>query len=133
CSTARNLFTVPDAHVVADVEPGNGQVGVQWSRGTNATGGDPGGVIRYDIIVKQTSPSGSTTTDFYAGDTPTSCASPPCTSGGPGDFSKIVTLPSGANGPPAKTFSVQVEARNNAGDSDASNAMSTSPCSTCDV
>src|SRR5207249_1735457 len=99
------LFTVPDAPVVTDVEPGNGQIGVQWKRGTNFTGGDSGGVIQYDIIVSQTSNPGSGTQTLftYSGDTPTNTTD--------GTFSKIVPTPSNSsmNG---KTFSVTVEARN---------------------
>ncbi len=111
-----SVFTVPDAPVLLSADAGNGTLGVVWKRGANPTGGDP--VIQYDITA--TPSSGPVQMFVFTGDTPTTT--------NPDRFSKVLNV--GNNGIP---FSITIQARNNAGDSDLSNAISATPCGNCVV
>jgi uncharacterized repeat protein (TIGR01451 family) len=108
--------TVAAPPVLLSVDPGNGQVAVDWKEGPSNGGSS---VTGYDIIV-QPLPSGTPRYFFFSGNTPTSGI----------QFAMIVpaSTPFLTNG---TTYQVTVKARNGAGSSDPSNSISTSPCSTC--
>jgi hypothetical protein len=115
-----DVFTVPDAPVLEDAEGGNGQIAVVWRRGTNPTGGDPDGVAGYDVILTPTSPAGPAVICFFDGDAPNAQTGT--------KFSHICTgLVNGT------TYQVSVAARNGAGESDRSNALTAKPCAACAV
>jgi uncharacterized repeat protein (TIGR01451 family) len=108
--------TVAAAPVLLSVDPGNGQIAVDWKAGPNDGGSS---VTGYDIIVKPL-PSGTTRFFFFSGNVPTSGT----------QFTMIVpaSTPFLTNG---TNYQVTVEARNGAGSSDPSNSINASPCLTC--
>ncbi len=119
------ITTVPDAPTLVAAEPGNASIAVQWQAGDNGTpSGDNGtggsAITDWVIIVRA-----GATTNVYVRSDPSGV-----THAGTGDISVVVPGggPSLTNG---TNYSVTVAARNGAGDSDESSALSAKPCTTC--
>jgi hypothetical protein len=124
------ITTVPDAPNLIAAEPGNASIAVQWRpgddfdpSGDSGTGGDP--ITKWVIIVRV-----GATKNVYVRTDAAGVAG--VTHAASGDISVVVP---GAGGGAALTngtnYSVTVAARNGAGDSDESSAISAKPCATC--
>ena len=108
-----NLFTVPDAPTIQQVQPGDKKIGVQWQ--DPADGGSS--ITGYDFIANGTAyfvPVASTT------------------SLGSGKRTAIFPV-APTNLTNGTTYTVKVEARNAAGDSDPSSSLQATPCASCVV
>lgn len=116
-----DLFTVPDAPTLQEVEPGNNQLAVSWVDGAN--GGDP--ITGYDIIANGT--------PYFVPIANTSLASGTRSAIFPASYTQPTSGINNGTG-----YTIKVEARNGAGDSSPSSTSPTqgaqppfTPCSTC--
>jgi hypothetical protein len=114
-TTGQTIFTVPDAPTLQAAEPGNNVIDLMWT--VPATGGSA--ITGYDIILDGT-PSFVT-----SGFTSVTCGTDSC-------LTYEINAPNKTGNPPA-SYTVKVEARNAAGDSDSdpTGGLQAAPCSTC--